>query len=140
MSSLVEIRPILTEDVPKLWDEASSLLQKAVDESDGELSIDDIYISILEKRRALWLVFESGEMIAAVTVRIEDWPSGLRIATIDYAGGKDFKLWDNFTDYISPFYKSIGCGKLEIAGRLGWLRLHTDKGFKIRYYVMRKDL
>jgi hypothetical protein len=140
MSLSVSIYPVKTLDLPVIWPCVSGFIEKALDETDGEFSLDDIYLSLVEQKRALWVVIDDAECIAAVTTRIEEYPSGLNIAVIDFAGGRNFKAWSMFTDYISPFYKEMGCDKLEIAGRLGWLRLHTDKGFKIRYYVMRKDL
>lgn len=140
MSLSVEIRPIHSSDVSTYWPEVAPMIQLALNETDGEWSLGDVYESLIDESRALWLVLRGGKIIAAVTSRIDEYKSGLRVGVIDMAGGEGFKDWSMFTDYISPFYKQMGCAKLEIAGRLGWSRLHTDKGFKIRYYVMRKDL
>lgn len=137
---MIEIRPILSTDAHLYWPKASTMLSKAFKYTDGEFDLEELFKSIIEQRRALWVVFENGNEIAAITSRVDEYPTGLRVAVIDFAGGEKFHLWKNFTDYISPFYKSLNCDMLEIAGRLGWLRLHTDKGFKIRYYVMRKEL
>lgn len=140
MSLLVEIRPIHSKDIDLYWNDAKPLLQKAIDRADGEYTIEWLYNSLKEVTRNLWVVFKGGVMIAAITTRIDEYPSGIKIGCIDFAGGSDFKDWKMFTDYIENLFFDLGCSKLEIAGRLGWLRLHTDKGFKPIYHVLRKEL
>lgn len=140
MLSQVEIRPILSSDIDLYWNDASKLLQKAIDRADGEYTIEWLYNSLKDVNRNLWIVYKDNVIIAAITTRIDLYPSGIKIACIDFAGGESFKDWNVFTDYVSPLFFSMGCVKLEIAGRLGWLRLHTDKGFKPIYHVLRKEL
>lgn len=140
MSSSVEISPVRIEQIPLIWHIAEPMLQKAVDYSDGELTTQDIYNTLLNGERALWVVFKDNDPIASITTRIVECQTGLKICCIDYAGGHSFKDWDAFTDYIEPYYASLGCTKMEIAGRKGWLRLHTAKDFKLKYCILRKDI
>lgn len=122
-----------------MWHVAQPLLEMALDHTDGEHSIEEIRASLEDGHRALWIVF-NGDPIAAITTRIDQYKSGMKIAVIDFAGGEDFQLWSSFTDYIEPYYRSLGCKFLEIAGRPGWQRLHASKGFKPKYTVLRKHL
>lgn len=140
ISLSVKIYPVHSKDFDQYWPIARPFLAMSLEHTDGEYSIDNIGDFIKEKVMSLWMIEKDNTPIAAVTVIVNEYPTGLRVACVNHAGGKDFKSWDVFTDYISSFYYSIGCAKLEIAGRLGWQRLHTDKGFKPRYYVLRKDL
>lgn len=140
MSSLVEIRPIFSKDIDLYWNDVSPLFQKAIDKADGEYHINWLYESMKKAERNLWVVFKDNVIIAAISTRIDEYPTGLKIGCIDFAGGHSFKDWKMFTDYIEDLFFSLGCSKLEIAGRLGWLRLHTDKGFKPIYHVLRKEL
>lgn len=141
MSSLVEIRPIHSADVSIYWQEVAPLLQKAVDLENGCYTIDNIYEYILNGEKSLWLVLVDNQIKAAVTTRIEQYPTGLKVCVIDYAGGEGFKeYWENFTNLIEPLYKSLGCGMITIAGRRGWERFHTDKGYKFIYQVLGKVL
>lgn len=140
MSSLVEIRPIHSSDIKQYWDKASSLLQLAIDKMcSDEITTEILYESIVEKERALWCVFK-GDMIAAITTRVEIHPTGLRVAVIDFAGGESFDDWEVFTDYTEGFFKSMACSKVRIAGRLGWLKKHKDKGYKLSYCVIEKNI
>ena len=139
--SLVEIRPILASDIDLYWPKVAPLLQKAIDKSLGEFTIEHIHDLLIEAEKALWVVFRDGEIIAAITTRIDYYGySNIRNVTIDFAGGNDFSDWSMFTDYIEPIYKELGCDNILIAGRLGWLRLHTDKGYKSVYHVIGKSL
>lgn len=140
MSSSVDISPVRIEQVHLIWPVVKGMLQKALDYTDGELTLNDIYNTLMTGERALWVVFKDNEPIACVTTRIDQHKSGLKICVIDFAGGHSFKEWDTFTDYIEPYYASLGCTKMEIAGRKGWLRLHTAKNFKLKYCVLRKDI
>lgn len=140
MSSLVEIHPIPYHLIPDMWKTSKPMIERSVRETDGEYSIAHIYTSLLEKKRNLWVVFKNGLPIASITTRIDEYPTGLRVGVIDYAGGESFEDWDMFSEYVSDFFRLQGCKKIEIAGRAGWERLHTAKGFKRKYTVLRKDL
>ncbi len=137
---MIEIRPIAIEDLPSHWPDASVFLAKALDHTTGEWDLPSILASLQSGLRALFMVFKSGVPIAAVTTRIEHYPTGKKNVIIDFAGGSDFREWSMFTDYIEPVYKSLNCDYIYIAGRLGWLRLHTDKGYKPIYHVIGKAL
>lgn len=141
MSSLVKIEPVFAENVAYIWHECKPHFLKALEHTLGELSVDDIKRTIESGERALFVVYQDGKIIAAITTRIDFYPStGIKNVIIDYAGGENFQAWSDFTDYIEPLYKSQGCDNILIAGRLGWLRLHTDKGFKPIYHVIGKGL
>lgn len=141
MSSLVEIRPIYSKDIDLYWNDVSPLLQKAVDLEQGCYTIEHIYQYLKSGEKSLFIIFVDNEIKAAVTTRIEQYPTGLKVCVIDYAGGEGFKeYWENFTNFIEPLYKSLGCGMMTIAGRRGWERLHTDKGFKFIYQVLGKAI
>ncbi len=140
---MIEIRPILTSDIPLYWTRVAPLIEKSLDHGNArhEWTIEGIYETLLNQEKSLWIVFKNGEIIAAViTSIIHHNFTGNKTACIDFAGGEDFKSWSMFTDYIEPIYKSLGCGMITIAGRLGWLRLHTDKGYKPIYHVIGKRL
>lgn len=141
MSLLVEIRPVHSSDIDLYWHDVKPLLQMAVDLEQGCYTIENIYEYLKSGEKSLFVVFAGNELKAAITTRIEEYPTGLRVCVIDYAGGEGFKdYWENFTNYIEPLYKSLNCGMITIAGRKGWERLHTDKGYKFIYQVLGKAL
>lgn len=137
---MIEIRPIFIKDIDIYWPVASRLLEKALDFLDGEWDLPSIREKLDDGLFALFMVFKDGEPIAAVTTRIEEYYTGKKNCIIDFAGGSHFKEWSMFTDYIEPLYRDLGCDNIYIAGRLGWLRLHTDKGFKPIYHVIGKKI
>lgn len=137
---MIEIRPIKIDEIETHWPAASGFIQMALDHSMGEWDLPSVYDSLQSGLRALYMVFRNGQPIAAITTRIELYPTQKKNVIIDFAGGSDFKEWSMFTDYIEPIYKSLGCDNIYIAGRLGWLRLHTDKGYRPIYHVIGKEL
>jgi hypothetical protein len=141
MSLSVEIKPIHSKDIDLYWDNVKPLIQKAVDLEHGCYDIDHVYSYLKSGEKSLWIIFVDKQIKAAVTTRIEEYPTGLKVCVIDYAGGEGFKeYWENFTNLIEPLYKSLGCGMMTIAGRRGWERFHTDKGYKFIYQVLGKAL
>lgn len=140
---MIEIRPILINDVDLYWPEVSPLIEKALEYGMAkyEWTIDGILDVLYKGEKSLWVIFKDNNIIAAVITSVIDYTyTGKRAASIDFAGGSDFSSWSMFTDYIEPIYKNIGCDIITIAGRLGWLRLHTDKGYKSIYHVIGKSL
>lgn len=139
---MVEIRPIAIKDLDLYWPQVSPLIDKSLDHGNArmEWTIEGIREVLGLGEKALWIVFD-GEPIAAVITSITEYKyTGKRAVSVDFAGGERFSEWSMFTDYIEPLYKSLGCDIITIAGRLGWLRLHTDKGFKPIYHVIGKRL
>jgi len=140
---MVEIRPIYTVDLPNYWPKVAPLIDKALDFGNArfEWTIEGIYETLLNQEKSLWVIFKDEEVIAAVITSMTYHNyTGNKSVSIDFAGGSDFKSWSMFTNYIEPIYKQLGCGMITIAGRLGWLRLHTDKGYKPIYHVIGKSL
>lgn len=118
------------------------MIDKSLDHGNArmEWTIEGIREVLGLGEKALWVVFD-GDPIAAVITSITEYKyTGKRSVSVDFAGGERFNEWAMFTDYIEPLYKSLGCDIITIAGRLGWLRLHTDKGFKPIYHVIGKRL
>lgn len=136
----LSVKPVHPYDLPYIWPDCAPLIGRALKYTHNEHSLETIYESLLSENRALWVVGKNGELIAAVTTRIDIYPNSVKIGVIDFAGGRDFASWSMFTDYVEPYFKAQGCHYLEIAGRKGWQRLHTAKGFKPKYFVLRKEL
>lgn len=136
----ISINPVFIDEVDAIWSEAHKFIQMALEETSGEWRLEDIYNSLLSGDRALWCVYKNEAMIAAITTRIDQFPNGKRIAVIDFAGGSNWEDWNFFPDYIKSFYKALNCDTMEIAGRLGWMRLYAAKGFKPKYLVLHKEI
>jgi len=106
-----------------------------------EWTIEGIRDVLDKGEKSLWVIFKDDNIIAAVITSVTDYVyTQKRVASIDFAGGSNFSEWSMFTDYIEPVYKTLECDIITIAGRLGWLRLHTDKGYKPIYHVIGKSL
>lgn len=139
----VEIRPILIDDISTYWPEVAPLIEKSLEYGMAryEWTIDGILDVLYKGEKSLWVVFKNGNIIAAVITSMTHYTyTDKYAASIDFAGGSDFSSWSMFTDYIEPVYKALNCDIITIAGRLGWLRLHTDKGYKSIYHVIGKSL
>ena len=51
------------------WDETAPILEKSIHTAHGRYSIDDILREIVNSEQHLWVVFEDGKVIAALTTR-----------------------------------------------------------------------
>lgn len=139
---MVEIRPILIKDIDLYWPNVAPMIDKSLDYGYAriEWTIEGIREVLSTGEKTLWVVFDEKPIAAVITSITEYKYTGKRMASVDFAGGERFKEWSMFTDYIEPVYKAYNCDIITIAGRLGWLRLHTDKGFKPIYHVIGKSL
>lgn len=134
------ILPVNLLDVAYYWPRVIPFILRALDHTDGEISTDKIRSDIDNQERQLWVIKSDGKYIAAIITRIYKTETGFSIGEITMAGGRDHYKWDHFTDVVGEWFKSQGCKHMDIIGRPGWQRLYRDRGFRLAYTQLRKDL
>lgn len=143
MSSLDKavILPIQTEDLDYYKDFVVSCIKRALEHTDGEISLESVLSDIANHKRQLWVIKYQNDYIAAVVTLIYTHEStGTKIGEVTIAGGRDHHLWDHFTDVVGRWFKSQGCHFIDIIGRPGWQKLYHKRGFRTAYVQLRKDL
>lgn len=134
------ILPIKAEDVDYYWPLVSSFLESALEHTDGEIGLQDIRSDIANHDRQLWVIKNDDVYIAAVVTQIYSYNSGKKIGEVTMAGGSRHDLWDHFTDVVGEWFKDQGCQFIDIIGRPGWQRLYKERGFRLAYVQLRKNL
>tara|TARA_R100000963_G_C4644883_1_gene108893 strand:+ start:1052 stop:1483 length:432 start_codon:yes stop_codon:yes gene_type:complete len=125
----------------------SHLLEKALEYTEGEYLLEDIYTELLNGNLTLWLGCspEEKKIIFAATTTILRYPryNSLLILHIGSENNKFIRHIEDFwkedtplTDYI----KQNNIKKIEILGRNGWLKALNKVGFKRSYTALTKKI
>lgn len=133
------ILPIQPDEICHYREIAVPFIQKALEQSDNELTLEETLSDIADHKRQLWLIKSDGVFIAGVVTQIYSYPS-LKIGEITLASGSDYASWNHYTDMIEPWFKEKGCQIIQVVGRRGWARQLKEKGFSERYTILRKGI
>lgn len=114
------------------WVDAEPHIQRAVDRAGGCFDINHVWSEIANGKAQLW----PGDGSAIVT-KIETHPSGLKTLLYWLAGGELDALLP-MTGRIEAWARKMGCTRIEIIGRRGWLRALAD--YREACTVLVKDL
>lgn len=131
------LRGIRAEHVEEFWPQASVLLQKALDKSQGDYALNDVKKELLERDMQLWIWIEGHTLISCCVTKIVNYPQRL-ICQIPLIAGTKMRLWLQCEDVISAWAKEQGCTQLEGFSRDGWLKVlcHWRKAWT----TIRRDL
>jgi hypothetical protein len=123
----------------RIWPMVVPLVQKAVDHSEGMTTLEEQYIALKAGQRQLWAVATNGsQIIAAAITTLQQFQTGLRVATIHLIGGDGLKDLLELRAEFESWAKTEGCNRVRFYARKGWARHLPD--YKIAAYVMSKDL
>lgn len=128
------------KDLPGIWDQVAELLQPACDRSHGQETIQTLRASIMSGRTGLFVVTDGPDIIGAVTYDVDDYPTGLRLLNITYAGGVAMNT--QMPAVIEMFHalKSHGmCDRVRITGRKGWVKYMQKFGFQPTHYSVEME-
>ena len=134
LNNNLEISLILPEQIPVVWNDCSKILLRSCKRSGGRVYPNDIYMSCLENRCSLWIIFESDStnIIGAAITQLHDYPSGLRMLNVEHIAGKRYADWveDGFNT-LYRWAKDNKCDGVEALGRAGfWNWIKKEKGWK----------
>ena len=127
-----------------LWPYVSPLLDKAIERTIGEISLEDIKEWLKEQRQQLWVMVdkEEREVIGAFTTEIYIYPNQKHLRGHLWGTKKNtLKKWmDSWSEPVEKFCKENNISHIETAGRDGWTRALQSKGYKKYYTVLVKEL
>lgn len=139
-SGKAEICPIQSKDIGQYHKIAVPFIKSALEQTDGETSLRQILSDLANQKRQLWLIKADGEFIGGLVTQIYKTETGKKIGEITMAGGRDYHLWDHFSDVVGFWFKDMGCSIVRVIGRAGWERHLKDKGFSKRYTILQKGI
>ena len=129
------------DDLILHWDEIEPFVSAAVDESNGELTIESVKSKVEAGEIAIATVFSDDTLVAAISFDIVEFDSGLRAINIQCAGGTMMDQWFEEVEAIANcLAKSHNCSKIYIIGRQGWARQMKGLGYKKVHTVIAKEV
>lgn len=140
MTSIVVCFPVPQEAVDLVWDQVAPMLEGATLTARGKCDIQDVRDGIDAGDYLLWVAEIDGEIVAAITTRIIDYPR-CRAMALDWIGGKRMKEWiEVVNNAMVTHARHNGCTHLEGYGRDAWLRWTSRLGWKEDYTAFRMEI
>ena len=135
VASVVEAK-----DLPAIWGQISELLEPACERSFDQDTIGTLRADLMSGRSGLFVVTDDQDIIGAVTYDVTDYPTGLRVLNINYAGG--VAMGTQMPSVIEMFHllkSRLMCDRVKITGRKGWIRYMKQFGFKPTHYSVEME-
>jgi hypothetical protein len=133
MSELCCVDPA---QVPKVWPHMAHHIRRAMARG-GMGRFEDVERDVLTANAYLWLAIESGSVLAAAVTQVTQ-DKDRRLCTIVACGGHDWARWGALIEGLESYARAERCGRMEIAGRPGWLKRLPD--YRLAKVVIRKEL
>lgn len=137
MQSLVELKTVQSSDIPKVWNEIVPLLNRLV-EYDDDVTLEGIQVDLLERKKQLWTATDQKINAVALTQIYSNSKS--KVCLLFGCAGDDLSEWVGFMPVIEAWATSIGCDRMELRGRTGWVRVLKNNGWVVEQVVLRKEL
>lgn len=126
--------------IPVVWAQFEHFIQKVVNVSSGELSMDSVHESMVQGKCVVIIVIKGKEIIGVNTIEIFTFNSGLKALYVPIIGGKEIDKWGvDFFCMCKDYAKQVGCTEIRgLAARAGWLRklAQHDLNWKKCYEVI----
>jgi hypothetical protein len=128
---LIEVSLVPSEFVQQVWHEVAPQLARCVARSGGRISLQSINEDLRQGAQTLWVALEDGQIIGCTTIRIIEYPTGVRALSYENLAGERFADWMLVGHSVCQEYaKALGCTLLEVTGRSGWERYLASLGYK----------
>lgn len=110
------------EHIEELWPTIEDLLVKAIEKSEYSFTIEDVKIDCLSGEYILWIARNG---LCAVVLAVSDYHRGKQ-CDIVMIGGNKIDSWLNELVEIEDWAKRVGCDRMILTGRQGWIRKLPD--------------
>jgi len=119
-----------------------SLLIPAIEESHGEMEINDLFNMIQAHMAKIWLVFErdSKKLVGAAATETTEYPrhSNLRVT---FMGGCGMLEWqDDLDEAFCIYCEEHNLANVEVVGRKGFQKVLAPLGYEPAYTVLLKSV
>lgn len=126
---------VAPDEIDALWPSIEPLIKRGLRAAQDTWASEDLIDFIRRGDKQLWLSVPHAD--CALVTQIDQWPRG-KVLHIFMVAGKLPAHWDEILLAIEGWAKDRGCRKVEIRGRLGWMR--KLKGYSTPRVFMEKDL
>jgi hypothetical protein len=135
--------PVIFGSIPPtlimaFWDRLVPHLQKVVDVSHGEITLETTMYRALRGETNIVVISQGFEILAVTTAEIRIFDSGNKAMYIPIVGGECMDLWlDKGIDIMRQLARSLGCNEIRgFAARKGWMKILEPKGWKVIHEVI----
>ena len=138
---MIEVAAPSLEQINECWGEISSLLQKAIDYSNGEIDVNILHQRINEGAVMVAVVFDSRKLVAVSTFEQIEFDTGKRVLNIQLAGGENVESWFEHIEALAySLAKRYECDDVYIIGRKGWVKKMKHLGYSEVHTILHKEV
>jgi hypothetical protein len=124
--------------IEMLWDSISPHLAVALAHAQGEATLATVKERALKGDVLILTVNKEKDILAVITLMTDIFDTGIKVLIIGTVGSADnypMEKWEaQATRVIGAIAKDLGCTQIRAhAGRKGWARLATSRGWKEAY-------
>ena len=125
--------------IPQIWDVVAPMLQKAINKSQKDYSVDDIFNFLMSDDMQLWAWLEDKKIIACCISQIVNYPQR-KVCQLPYIAGSGLRRFLEAEEIIIKWAKMNDCTQLEGCARDGWLRIMQPRNWFKVWVTIRKDI
>lgn len=134
------MRGIPSHMVSPMWHYAEPYVKRALDQTSGELTYEDIRRLCEDRSIQLWLVSHDNAVVAALTTEIVQYPQRKHFRVITL-GGSGFADWIGLVvKTLDDFAAAHGCDAVEAHVRRGLVQKLLPHGYHHKYSTVVREL
>lgn len=136
--SITAVKPAI---INIIWGTIEHHIQAAIDESNGELDIDNIKRRAMNSEVLIVIVRDGDDILAALAAETRSFDTGKKVFHIMTAGGERMVDWlPDIDEAFSKIAKGLGCNEIYIIGRPGWTRAVKKIGYELVHTTLCKRI
>ena len=135
----VELYRVLPATAAEGWFILAPMLERALEQTYGEYSLEDVAIHVANGDWQLWTAVEHALPVATMVTELIKYPQ-IKICRWVLLSGEGFKQWKSLLFQIEDWALMQGCTAFEAFARPGMEKLARSMGFREQYRVIVKDL
>ena len=125
--------------IDAVWPTVEEFFEKGAPYWEEYCSLPTIMDSLRAGRCSLWLAMKGGEVQLTGLTEFTTYPKQ-KVLRITWIAGKGLKYFMPLYAVIERWAMQQGANRVEVLGRLGWLRLLEPEGFDLHSFLIVKDL
>lgn len=140
INNSITVTDVRTEDVDIMWESVAGYLQDAVDQNQGEFTLEDVRHDLLTGRMVLWIAYDKDARLQACAVCEMRRFTQRTICYIILLGGDGFDNWHWAINAIEEWARENGADAVAALARKGFIKTMRQYGYREPYTVIQKDL
>jgi len=133
---IIAVVPITLVDL--LWDKCVPHLNKFIQRSPDDLSLETIKANVYSGDQLISVVCEGPEIIAVLTFEVQYFDTGFKTLYVQGIGGDRLDEWaERMIDLIHIIAQDLECQEIRGSARPGWIRKLKQYDFEVAHTVLK---